>query len=135
MLRDVRVGRHDGFDRVVAEFRGTGVPGWAAHYVRTPRAEGSGEIVEVRGDDVLAVSISGVTFRQAYPDTPADLFRGVRHFSPERGGAIEDVNVLGVFEGYSQLFLGVDGGAAPFRVFALTHPSRLIVDVVDVEDE
>lgn len=127
--RDVRVSDRDGFDRVVVEFRGSGTPGWSARYVKTPRAEGSGDVVDVGGDNVLAVSISGVTFREAYPEAPEDFFDGPRHFTPDHGGVIRDVNIGGVFEGYSQLFLGVDGDKAPFRVFALTHPARLVVDV------
>ncbi|MFT4082089.1 MAG: hypothetical protein QM638_05845 [Nocardioides sp.] len=131
VLRDVRVSEHDGFDRVVVEFKGTGTPGWSARYVKTPRADGSGEVVDVDGDHVLEVSISGVTIRKGYPKTAEDFFHGARHFAPEHGGDIEDLNVGGVFEGYSQLFLGIDGDKAPFRVFALTNPSRLVVDVKD----
>ena len=131
VLRDVRVGEHDGFDRVVVELAGTGTPGWAARYVRTPRAEGSGAVVDVRGDTFLGITVSGVIIRAGYPKTPADHFRGPRHFAPRHGGAIEDVHVGGVFEGYSQLFLGIDGDRTPFRVFALTNPSRLVVDVKD----
>jgi len=131
VLRDVRVAEHDGFDRVVVEFAGTGTPGWGAEYVKTPRADGSGKVVDVRGDSFLAVSISGVIIRTSYPQTPADFFHGARHFAPEGGGAIEDVNIGGVFEGYSQLFLGIDGDHVPFRVFALTNPARLVVDVKD----
>jgi len=129
VLRDVRVGTHDGFDRVVVEFEGSGTPGWGAEYVTTPRADGSGKVVDVSGDSYLAVSISGVTIRQGYPRTPADFFHGARHFAPADGGAIEDVSVGGVFEGYSQLFLGIDGEKVPFRVFALANPPRLVVDV------
>lgn len=87
VLRDVRVSDRDGFDRVVVEFRGTGTPGWSARYVKTPRAEGSGDVVDVGGDNVLAVSISGVTFREAYPDAPEDFFEGPRHFTPHHGGS------------------------------------------------
>lgn len=129
VLRDVRVGTHDGFDRVVVEFKGTGTPGWGVRYVRTPRADGSGEPVDVDGDNVLAVNVSGVIIRKGYPKTPADFFHGARHFTPRDGAIVEDVNLGGVFEGYSQLFLGIEGDRAPYRVFALTHPSRLVVDV------
>lgn len=132
VLSDVRVGQHDGFDRVVLEFAGTGTPGWSAQYVRTPRADGSGEAVDVRGDTILAVSVSGVIIRKGYPKTPADFLHGARHFAPEHGGEIEDVSIGGVFEGYSQLFLGLDGDRVPFRVSALTNPSRLVVDVEDL---
>lgn len=131
VLSGVRVGTHDGFDRVVVEFKGRGTPGWGVKYVTTPRSDGSGEVVDLHGDSFLGVSIEGVTLRKGYPKTPADFFHGARHFAPEHGGAIEDVNVGGVFEGYSQLFLGLDGEKVPFRVFALRNPSRLVIDVKD----
>ncbi len=131
VLRNVRVSKHDGFDRVVVAFKGTGTPGWGTQYVRTPRADGSGEVVDVHGDSFLGVSISGVIIREGYPNTPEDFFHGPRHFAPKHGGDIEDVNIGGAFEGYSQLFLGIDGDKVPFRVFALTNPSRLVVDVKD----
>lgn len=131
VLRGVRVSKHDGFDRVVVVFKGAGTPGWSAQYVRTPTADGSGEAVDVRGDNFLDLYASGVTIRNGYPKTPADFFHGPRHFAPEHGGVIEDINVVGWFEGYSQLLLGIDGDKVPFRVFALTNPSRLVVDVKD----
>lgn len=70
-----------------------------------------------------------MTFRKGYPKTPEDFFDGSRHFAPEDGGDIEGVHLVGVFEGYHQLFLGIDGDQAPFRVFTLKKPSRLIIDV------
>ncbi|RHW27264.1 hypothetical protein D0Z08_08845 [Nocardioides immobilis] len=63
---------------------------------------------------------------------PADnYYRGPRQFTPENGGDVDDVYVVGTFEGYTQVLDGIDGAPAPFRVFALTNPSRLVVDVVD----
>ena len=55
-LVDVRIGRHEGFDRVVFAFRGNGVPGFRVEYVNPPITEdGSGEVVEVDGDAFLFV--------------------------------------------------------------------------------
>jgi hypothetical protein len=72
-----------------------------------------------------------VTIRGSYPDTAADFYGGPRHFAPEQSGVFEDANLVGVFEGYDQLFLGIDGGKRAFRVFALREPSRLAVDLRD----
>lgn len=130
-LRDIRIGEHEGFDRVVLEFKGTGTPGWDVRYVKTPRAEGSGDVVDVQGDQVLMVNVSGVTLRKGFPETPADSYTGPRHFEPEDSDVVEDVHRIGMFEGYDQLFLGIDGDKAPFRVSALTKPSRLVIDVQD----
>lgn len=59
VLRDVRVGQHDSFERVVLEFAGSGRPGWDARYVNTPKADGSGEVVVINGDSFLGIAISG----------------------------------------------------------------------------
>ena len=39
--------------------------------------------------------------------------------------------VAGTFEGYTQVLAGIEGDRVPFRVFALSDPSRLVVDVAD----
>ncbi len=39
----VRVGRHSGYDRVVWEFPGAGLPTYRVRYVDTPIADGSGD--------------------------------------------------------------------------------------------
>ena len=55
LLTGVRAASHDGYDRVVFEFR-NGVPGYDVGYVERPvRADGSGEPVEVDGGAVLLV--------------------------------------------------------------------------------
>jgi len=116
------VGRHDGFDRVVMEFRDRGSPGWSVNYVDRPRADGSGERIPVRGDAYLDVYASGTTYE---PDGGDALHGSV----PTHGGVVEDVFVVGTFEGATQVMLGVDGGAVPFRVLRLADPPRLVVDV------
>ena len=61
--------------------------------------------------------------------------RNGRHHDPgERlgpAGAVAEVQVNGWFEGYTQVFAGVEGDERPFRVFTLTDPPRLVVDVTD----
>jgi hypothetical protein len=125
VLSDVRVGEHESFDRIVLEFTGTGIPGWAASYVDQAVLDGSGEAVTLGGDAVLDIYASGTTW------PAADYYRGPRQFEPENGGDVNDVHVGGTFEGYTQVLAGIDGDPVPFRVFALTDPSRLVIDVVD----
>jgi hypothetical protein len=43
----------------------------------------------------------------------------------------DDVYVAGTFEGYTQVLAGIEGDRVPFRVFALSDPARLVVDVAD----
>ena len=127
VLRDVRVAEHESFDRIVLEFTGTGIPGWAASYVDRAVLDGSGEAVTLGGDAILDIYASGTT----WPGSEGDYYSGPRQFEPENGGDVNDVYVGGTFEGYTQVLAGIDGAPVPFRVFALTDPSRLVVDVVD----
>src|SRR6185312_16637783 len=59
-VRDVRIGRQDGFDRVVFEVGGTGTPGWDVRYVDAPTSQASGAPVDVAGSAALQVAITGV---------------------------------------------------------------------------
>lgn len=129
VLRDVRVAKHESFDRIVLEFTGTGIPGWAANYVDEAVLEGSGKAVTLGGDAILDIYASGTTW------PAAGYYGGPRQFEPDKGGDVSDVYVGGTFEGYTQVLAGIDGDPAPFRVFALADPSRLVVDVVDQSDD
>ncbi|KRF11287.1 hypothetical protein ASG90_16105 [Nocardioides sp. Soil797] len=122
VLTDVRVKEHEGFDRIVLEFSGTGTPGWSVNYVKKAALEGSGETVDLDGDSTLNISASNSTW-------PADDY----YSGPKRLGGhdVPDVYVGGTFEGYTQMLAGIDGPRAQFRVSTLTQPSRLVVDVVD----
>ncbi|MGO1332865.1 AMIN-like domain-containing (lipo)protein, partial [Cellulosimicrobium funkei] len=70
-VTDVRVGHHDGFDRVVFELGGTGTPGWRVEYVDQPVDDGKGDVVAGDGDAALQGMISG----SGYPkDTGGEEF-------------------------------------------------------------
>ena len=122
-LVDVRVGEHDGFDRVVLELSGTATPGWGVAWSDEAIAEGSGDVVPLEGDHVLTISASGT----AMPD--AGSFEVPARLGP--AGDVAEVQVNGWFEGYTQVFAGVEGDERPFRVFTLTDPPRLVVDIAD----
>ena len=127
VLMDVRVAEHESFVRIVLEFTGTGTPGWAANYVDEAVLDGSGDAVTLGGDAILDIYASGTT----WPGSEGDYYSGPRQFEPQNGGDVRDVYVGGTFEGYTQVVVGIDGTPPPFRVFALTEPSRLVVDLVD----
>ncbi|QDW62846.1 hypothetical protein [Oerskovia sp. KBS0722] len=127
-VTDIRVGRHDGFDRVVFELGGTGTPGWRVEYVPEAIDDASGNPYDVAGDGTLQVMISG----SGYPtDTGVATYSGPNPLRVAETDEVEEVALRGVFEGYTQAFIGTDDADNPFRVYALTDPTRVVVEVRD----
>lgn len=121
-LTDVRVGHHATHDRVVLDVGGSGRPGWRIEYVEQATADGSGDPIELAGTHVLGVRLD-------HTGTPDDT--GVAFYDGPRRLAghdtVAEVVMAGLFEGTTQLFVGVDGHR-PFRAFWLD--GRVVIDVV-----
>ena len=126
-VRDIRTGRQDGFDRVVFEVGGTGNPGWDVRYVDAPTSQGSGAPVEVAGSAALQVAITGVGLP---PDTGVPPFDGPNPLPGSGTTTVTEVVVDTTFEGTTTAFVGTTA-RAPFRVFLLSNPTRVVVDVRD----
>jgi hypothetical protein len=124
-VSDVRVGRHDGFDRVVLELGGEGTPGWDVRYVDEASSQGSGDPVEVAGDAVLQLTVTGA----GYPyDTGVEEFSTSGTVSAPDTEAVTEVAFDGTYEGTTVAFVGVQD-RAPFRVYLLEGPTRLVLEV------
>ena len=122
----VRVARQEDHDRVVFELSGSGTPGWQVEYVDTPAAQGSGDAVDVPGSAALQVTLQGVSY--PYETGATEVAHG-----PVTASGTEQVTGVvydGTFEGTSVAWIGTDV-TAPFRVYSLTGPSRVVVEVVD----
>lgn len=125
-VTDIRTGVHETFDRVVYELGGEGTPGWRVGYVDDAVQDGSGNVVTVAGDAVLQVLIDG----SAYPfDSGVEQYDGPDPVPAAPGGSVVEVSGSGVFEGVTQSFIGVSEPDAPFAVFSLSDPTRVVVDV------
>lgn len=121
----VRTGEHEGYDRVVYELAGEGLPGWRVGWVDQAVDDPSGEVVPVDGDAVLQVWITGT----AYPhDSGHDEF--AQDLRPGDGDVAHVTRPL-TFEAMTQSFIGVDDGPRPVRVLLLEDPVRVVVDVQD----
>lgn len=126
-VTDIRVAEHDGYDRVVFDLDGTGSgrPGWRVEYVDQATDDGSGHDVQVEGDAILRVSLTGT----ANPmDSGVEEFPGDR-IAPADTESVDEIVYRYWFEGYTTAFLGIDEGKRPFRVFLLENPTRVVVDV------
>ncbi|WP_018298003.1 AMIN-like domain-containing (lipo)protein [Corynebacterium lubricantis] len=126
VIKDVRVASHNGFDRVVFEYEGTGSPGYHAGYTDEPRQQASGYPVEVAGQAYLELMIHGTPMGMGDPNSqwvqpgPWDL----------KAGNIAGVSHGAVFEGDTQVFIGLDK-QRPYSVTILENPTRVVVDIED----
>ena len=126
IVTDVRIGRHDTFDRVVYEFGGKGVPGWKVRYVDRVATQGKGDDVPVSGESILHVIISGV----AYPE-PGGVkeYNGPDPLVEPTARVVTEVHMLGTFEGDTQSAIGTRTDKPGFRVTVLDNPTRLVIDI------
>lgn len=117
VLVQVPSGRHPGFERVVFRFS-RATPAWRVEYVAQPVRDGSGDPFSMLGARYLQIAMQpsrspAFSFRWAH--TP--LFPTLRQ-----------VRSAGDFEGVVTMVAGLSK-RAPFRVFRLSNPPRLVVDV------
>ena len=124
VVTSVRVGKHEGFDRVVFDFTGKGSPGWFIDYTDSPAQQGSGNPISYQGATALDVSIDGT----AYP-FQLEMEDPNIGTVPGAGGVVTQVLSGGTFEARSQFVIGLDG-RHPYSVQVLNEPTRLVIDVL-----
>ena len=123
-ITDVRVGTHDGYDRVVFEFA-SGLPDAVIEGVLPPMyADPSGIEMDVAGTAFLRVTMHGAT--KLSPEGGL-TYGGSTSFKPGFDRLAQLIEG-GDFEAVSTWYLGLDG-AGCFRVLALSDPSRLVIDI------
>jgi hypothetical protein len=128
LLRAIRVGRHEGYDRVVFEFRGNVLPGYDVRYIARPvRQDASGRVVAVKGAYVLRVRMSPASDAdQSKPDAPR-TYTGPVRISPSMPEVAQLVRTGG-FEGVLTWVVGVRD-RTDFRVMTLHNPARIVIDL------
>jgi hypothetical protein len=121
-VTDADVGAHDTSDRVTFTLEGDdGQVGWQIRYTDNPVAHGSGMAVDVEGEAVLEIILTGVTYSEDADDTWADTIT----FD---GDGIVEVESVGTYEGRYQVFIGTTG-LNWFEVERLDGPERVYIDV------
>ncbi|MGI5951410.1 MAG: AMIN-like domain-containing (lipo)protein [Brooklawnia sp.] len=123
-VAEVRVGAHEGYDRVVIEFTGGQAADlyWWAEYDANPRTQGKGDPVELSGEATLRVNLQGI----AMPGAGEDVVRALQDNSAH--GAVTGVYVDPMFEAMIQVFIGVEDRAG-FCISTLESPARLVIDI------
>lgn len=130
LLRDVRIGSHDGYERVVFEFAGTDQPGYTVEWVDGPvYSDGPGEVVEVAGDARLVVRMEPASGVDLSTPEAAVVYDGPDRIpAGGRTDVIAEVVRTGDFEAVLTWVVGA-AEAVPFRVTRLADPARLVIDL------
>ena len=123
---DLRVARHDGYDRIVFEFAQEGmIPHIELRAEGPPFTEdASGNPVDVPGTAFLVLTLRGVTARG--PDGQS-TYDGPVVLTPELP-AVTSVVRLGDFEDVLTWAIGLTGETC-YRIFPVGSPSRFVIDL------
>ena len=129
LLERVAVGHHEGFDRVVFQFRGEGLPGYRIEYVEPPLQEdGSGDPVDVAGNAFLQVRMEPASGFDLNTGEGGLVYKGPKRLPGT--GVVKEVVRTGDFEAVLTWAVGIDA-KVPFLVTTTASPARLIVDFRD----
>lgn len=130
LLTDVRLGRHEGYERIVFEFLPGSRPAYRVRYVRPPIIEdASGRVVQVDGDAFLSIRMEPASGFDLTGEL-GEVYTGPMRIAGSSAGTEVIVEVVrtGDFEAVLNWVAGVDG-RLPFRVQRLTGPPRIVIDV------
>lgn len=121
---DVRVGSHEGYDRVVFEFE-QGTPELTLDRAEPPfTQDASGLPMEVDGDSFLGIVMRGGTKQT---DAGTSSYDGPTDISPGLPALVHLIEG-GDFEHQSTWYLGLNGESC-VRLLLLDAPPRLVIDV------
>jgi hypothetical protein len=116
----VRVGQHDGYDRLVIEFDGA-IPSY------TVRRQSGTTFTESPRDRAVTLSGTNGVLVVIHPIFNWMSYRGPFAFQPNFP-VLREARQMENFEGYQHWALGIQGTPC-LRVTTLSAPSRLVVDV------
>jgi hypothetical protein len=126
LLERVAVGHHEGYDRVVFQFRGDGLPGYRIEYMEPPfQEDGSGNPVDVAGSAFVVVRMEPASGFDLNTGEGELVYKGPKRLPGT--GVVKEVVRTGDFEAVLSWVVGLEAKVA-FRVTTATSPSRLIVD-------
>jgi LPXTG-motif cell wall-anchored protein len=122
-ITSVTVGHHSGFDRVVFTSR-NGRPSVTVKYVSQVTQDPSGKPVSLKGSAFLLVTLRNTTWQSA-PSPQPTLTPGFP--------ALRQLKGAGEFEAVASYGIG-QASKAGFRVFALSDPNRVVIDLAAPPD-
>jgi len=130
LLERVAVGRHEGYDRVVFQFRGDGHPAYRVEYIEPPlKEDGSGNPVDVAGTAFVVVRMEPASGFDLNTGEGTLVYKGPRRIEGSTAGTsvVKEIVRTGDFEAVLNWAIGLEEKVA-FRVTTAAAPARLIVD-------
>jgi hypothetical protein len=126
LLERVAVGRHEGYDRVVFQFRGEGLPGYRVEYMEPPlKEDGSGNPVQIEGNAFVVVRMEPASGFDLNTGEGVLVYKGPKRLPG--ASVVKEVVRTGDFEAVLTWAIGLEE-MVDFRVTTAASPSRLIVD-------
>ena len=122
-LWNLRTGNNGTFDRIVFDER-VSMSGYSVRYVSRVLYDASGQVVPLRGRYFLRVVISGAT-TSSLPGLRSVMPSLLTPALPE----VVQIRKAGEFERVVSYGIGLNRYRG-FRVFRLTSPTRLVIDVL-----
>jgi hypothetical protein len=124
-ITDVRVGTHDGYDRVVIEFE-DGIPPYILQKATPPlRSDPAGMEMDVEGTAFLNLVLMGGT---RVTEDGEFTYDGRTDFRPTGFPVLAELVESGDFEATSAWYLGLKQKSC-VRVLTMADPARLVIDI------
>lgn len=125
LIRGIRTGRHDTYDRLVIDFTGP-IPGYQLSYVPSLVYDGSGAAVPLTAPAYLRLTLTPANAHD--PVSGKDAFTGPKLVTPGLP-ALRGYALAGDFEAVVTVGIAVSRPDAGFRVISLAGPERLVIDI------
>jgi hypothetical protein len=119
----MRVGKQKGFDRVVFEINGT-LPHWYVRYEKPPFETYGDQYLKLRGKAFVHVSLYMVGYSEEDRKANEELEHRQNRM---KWPMIREARTSSFFEGEIEYLIGLQK-RTPFRVLALSNPTRLVID-------
>jgi len=124
-LSNIRTGRNLNFDRVVLDMSGLPSEYWMSEVTQVAQCA-SGAPISVPGNEILHVALIGAA---AHDDNGNSTYPGPANFPTPDLANVRGVALTCDFEGTLDIAVGYGDTSAWHRVFTLTNPNRVVIDI------